>query len=193
MADPDLIVAYEAISVKTVLLITGQMPDDEVLRWTDGGFVPWEGEIYRARSNDWGVFSTLGSIEDGMDGQATNCAMSLFPPDDESFDAWIAPEMQGAVFTFHMGAVDRDTGLLIGEPDLLLRAELDEPKLSGPDGGLTYELITEEARMLEANDERRLTDPFIRSVWPLDTGGKFVTGLTEDVHWRSPDPSLAVG
>jgi len=188
--DADLIAELAAQAPITVLLVTYDLPDQTV-RWTDGGFVVWDDELYEARTS-FGVISEVGEISDGVDGEATSCAITLMPADNDSFSAMIAPEVQGSVVTIHLGAVDFQTGLLVGEPDLLLRCEVDVPRLTGSAGALVHDTITEETRMLEVNDERRLTHPFHTDVWPDEDGYKNVTGLKVKIYWRASDPNNAI-
>jgi hypothetical protein len=106
---------------------------------------------------------------------------------------WIDPVEQGSLVTIHLGTVNPATGLLIGEPELLFRGELDQPRLaSGQSQTLIFDCITEEARMLEPNEEQRLTDSFHQSVWPGELGYDKVTELEQTVFWRADDPRGAI-
>lgn len=189
--DATLIAALEGVAPVEVLLVTITLPS-HVVRWTDGGFVAWGDQTYTARDPAWGVLSSMGPVEDGIDSTATNTTLSIYPPDGSAFAGWCAPGVQGSPVARHLGVVDRVTGLLIGEPDLLDRLELDQPSISGTGDGLDYSCITEEARMLEANDERRLTDTFTQSVWPGDLGCANVTALPRKRYWRASNPNNAI-
>ncbi|KQS55896.1 hypothetical protein ASG17_07550 [Brevundimonas sp. Leaf363] len=189
--DADLIAELASKAPFTVILVTIKLDGSTTIRWTDGGFVRWGGEVYRALTA-WGTVSEVGEISDGVDAEVTSCTLSLMPSSDDAFADLVAPEVQGAEVLIHFGAVDFETGRLVGEPDLLLRAELDEPRLSGTGGELSYDLITEEARMLEANDERRLTNSFHQSVWPGELGLSHVDGLTKKIYWRTTAPNNAI-
>ena len=189
--DADLIAELASAAPVTVLLISVKIDDTTTIRWTDGGFVFWGGDLYEARTA-FGVVSEIGEISDGIDGEASSSSLTVFPAGDDAFSALIDPAAQGAVVTMSLGAVDFQTGLVIGAPDLLMRCELDVARLTGTGDALILDCITEEARMLEVNDERRLTDSFHRSVWPGELGYANVTGLDTKVYWRANDPNNAI-
>jgi len=162
------------------------------IRWTDGGFVSWSGNLYASEDATYGWLGGMGAIEDGADGQATVCDLTILC-DDTALSLWIDPTVQGSVVTIHLGALDRDTGLLIGGPDLLFRGELDQPRLmSGVGQALIFSCITEEARMLEPNEEQRLTDSFHQSVWPGDLGCEHVSDVEKKIYWRANDPNNSI-
>lgn len=184
--DAALITAFEAAAPTEVLLVTITLPS-ATIRWTNGGFIPWGANTYSAENATYGVLASVESIEDGVTGGATVCALTIHC-DGAALALLIAPAVQGSLVTVHLGAVNRSTGVLIGEPELLFRGELDQPRLSVGEGALVYDCITEEARMLEANEEQRLTDSFQKSVWPADEGYEHVVETEAEVYWRQDDP-----
>lgn len=189
--DADLIEALEGSAPTPVHLATLTLPD-ATLRLTDGGSVVWSGQTYLERHATYGSLSSIEEIEDGVTGSATVLSLAINAPPGSLAD-WIASDVQGSVVTVHLGAVDRDTGLLIGEPELLIRCELDQPRL-GVGGGATliYDCITEEARMLEPNEDQRQTDSFHQSVWPGEKHYEFVTDVRRKIYWRADNPNNAV-
>ena len=189
--DSALIGALSQAAPVEVVLVEIELPT-HTIRWTDGGFVVWDGQTFAARDETYGVLSSIEAIEDGVDNQATVCALTILPPDGAGFTALIAPGVQGSPVTIHQGAVSAATGTLIGEPDLLARLELDQPRIGGNSDSLIYDCITEEARMLEANEERRLTDTFHQSAWPGELGYKNVTALPRKRYWRASNPNNAI-
>lgn len=190
--DEDLIEALEGPAPVIVHLVTVELPDT-TLRWTyEGGFVVWGANTYQFSDAAYGVLGRLSEMEDGVTGNATPLDLSILC-DTEAMADLIAPDVQGSLVTVHLGAVDRATGLLVGEPELLFRAELDQPNIAaGPSLGLDFQCITEEARCLEPNEEQRLTSAFHKSVWPGELGYDFVTDLEQKVYWRMDDPTNAV-
>lgn len=189
--DSAQIAALQQPAPVTALLVTYALSDEVTIRWTDGGFLRWGENLYRAKT-EYGTISEIGEISDGIDGETTTCPITVMPASDEAFAELVAFGVQGALVSIHFASVDFNTGLLIGEPELLLRSELDVPSLSGSGGSLVHETITEEARMLEVNDERRLTPSFHKEVWPLEKGYDNVTGLKVKIYWRASDPNNAI-
>ena len=162
------------------------------IRWTDGGFVSWSGNLYASEDSTYGWLGGIGAIEDGADGQATVCDLTIIC-DETALALWVDPTVQGSIVTVHLGTLDRDTGRLIGGPDLLFRGELDQPRLSAGAGlTLIFDCITEEARMLEPNEEQRMTDSFHQSVWPGDLGCEHISDVEKKIYWRANDPNNAI-
>ncbi|WP_433935118.1 hypothetical protein [Brevundimonas diminuta] len=191
MMDPLLFEALKA-DAKIVHLVTVDLPG-HVIRWSDGGFVRWDGETYRARDERYGVLESIGEITDGVGDDASPVEIGVIPPTLASLEDLIAVDAQGGVVSIHLGAVDEATGLLIGAPYRLHRGRLDRPIVGIGAMTLTYEVLTAEALGLEANEDQRLSDAFHQSVWPGERGYEHQTSGTKKVWWRDDDPNNAIG
>lgn len=192
--DSSLITALGGAAPTLVHLVTVTLAGATV-RWLDAGgsgFVVWGANTYKAEDATYGALGAIGAIEDGADGQATVCELTILC-DGTAMALWIAPAEQGALVTIHLSAVTPSTGLLIGEPELLFRGELDQPRIAaGKSQTLIFDCITEEARMLEPNEEQRLTDSFQKSVWPDDLGNEHISDVEKKIYWRANDPNNAI-
>ena len=192
--DSSLITALGGAAPTLVHLVTVTLSGATV-RWLDAGgsgFVVWGANTYKAEDATYGALGAIGAIEDGADGQATVCDLTILC-DGTAMALWIDPAEQGSLVTIHLGTMNPATGLLIGDPELLFRGELDQPRLAaGQAQTLIFDCITEEARMLEPNEEQRLTDSFHQSVWPGELGYDKVTELEQTVFWRADDPRGAI-
>ena len=192
--DSALITALQGQAPTLVHLVTVTLSGATV-RWMDtggSGFVVWGANTYKAEDATYGALGAIGAIEDGADGQATVCDLTIIC-DGTAMALWIDPAEQGSLVTVHLGAVTPATGLLIGEPELLFRGELDQPRIAaGKSQTLIFDCITEEARMLEPNEEQRMTDSFQKSVWPGDLGNEHITDVEKKIYWRANDPNNAI-
>lgn len=177
-----------------VILVTITLPD-HTIRWTNGGMVTWDGNAYAARDATYGLLDSVSPISDGVGSQATTCTVTMIPPSMAAIEALgLDPEVQGSVVTVHLGAVDQASGELVGEPELIFRGEFDQPSIAtGSELKLNLECITEEARMLEPHDERRLTDSFHQSVWSGELFYENVTAVRRVIYWRADVPSGVIG
>lgn len=189
--DPLLFTALQA-GAKIAHLVTVELPE-HTIRWTDGGFVRWGADVYRARDARFGVLSSIGEIVDGVDDDASPVEIRVIPPTLESLDDLIASDAQGGVVTIHLAGVDEETGALIGEPYRLHRGRLDRPIVAIGAMILTYEILTAEALGLEPSEDQRLNDAFHQSVWPGERGYEHQTDGTKKVYWRDDDPNNAIG
>lgn len=192
--DASLVTALQGAAPTLVHLVTVTLSGATV-RWLDAGgsgFVVWGANTYRAEDATYGALGAIGAIEDGADGQATVCELTILC-DGTAMALWIDPTEQGSLVTVHLGAVNPATGLLIGEPELLFRGELDQPRIAAGKGqAIVFDCITEEARMLEPNEEQRLTDSFHQSVWPGDLGCEHIVDVEKKIYWRADDPNGAI-
>lgn len=167
---------------------------DFTLRLTTGGFLVWGDELFVQSDAVWGSISDLPAFEDGVDGQTTRADISFLPASHAALAAMADRRHQGSLIEVFDCSIHADTGLLWGEPDLLFRGEADFARLAiGGSEELVLECGTEEARLNEPNEDRRLSDPFHRSVWPGELGLSHVTGLTRKIYWRQSQPSISGG
>lgn len=169
-------------------------PDDYELKLVQAGAVDIEGTVYTGRDQNYGTFSEIGTISDGVDSQATTASVTLMPPSEAALADLAHPLVQGAPVTIRQGAVDRETGASIGT-ELLFRGEVNQPVLmvASDIRAIRLDLITEEARQLEDNAERRLSHAFHQSVWPGELGMIHVTGVTQPDFWMMDKPSITYG
>ncbi len=185
--DSGLITELEGKAPFVAILYTVTLPGGTI-RWTDGGFVVWGGNTYRALT-DHGTISDSEEISDGIDNEATINAVTFMPADDTAFGNLSAFSAQGSVITTHLASIDFETGLLVGTPEELLRAEFDEPRLADNGNVLIVDCITEESRMLEDDDQRRLTDTAHQEAWDAELGLSNVSSLPLHRYWRKDRPS----
>lgn len=190
--DPDLIAALRA-GWPIVHLVTVTLPD-HTIRWTDGGFVRWGGELYKARDPIYGVIDEIGDIVDGISDDASPTEIVVIPPDLSSLAALASADAQGGWVTIHLAATNPITGQLAGEPYQLHVGELDQPRLrTGRMRALEYDVITGEARGLRPNEEQRQSDAFRQMIWPGEKGDEYATDGTKRVYWRADEPRNAIG
>lgn len=163
---------------------------DYVVRLTNGGQVVTGGETYHGRDATFGSVDSISPIRDGVDAEVTTAQVVMIPAEDQAIETLANPRTQGASVRIVQGAIDTDTGAVFGT-DLLFRGEINYSTLVADETGraVKVELITEEARQLEPNDERRLSHSFHQSVWPGETGLIHATGVTEKDFWRVRKPA----
>ena len=174
-------------------LVTAELPG-YTIRWLlGGGFVPWAGQIYQARDAAYGVLNSISEIADGVGDDSSPVQLEIRPPDLASLAALAAADAQGGKVQIHLGAVDRETGLLIGDPYRLHVGFLDRPEYSVGTRTLIYDILTAEALALEPNEEQRQSDAFHQDIWPGERGYEYQTDGPKKVFWREDDPDNAIG
>lgn len=190
--DPVLFAAIKA-GEKLVHLVTVSLPG-YTIRWAlNGGFVRWDGSVWRGKDATYGVLESIGEIADGVGDDSSPVELVIIPPSLASAEDLAAADAQGGIVTIHMGAVSRQSGLLIGEPYRVHIGELDRPTWKSRSRRLIYDIITTEARGLEANEEQRQSHAFHSDIWPGELGYVYQTDGTKLVFWRDDDPNNAIG
>ena len=160
---------------------------------TDGGFVVFDqgegqgAETYLDLHPTYGVLDSVPSMKDGADAETTRLDIVILPPAGGVGAAALAsPSIQGVRVQWWEGAVDWNTGLLIGQPLLKFDGELDRARLTvGETWTLALECGTQAERQLEPNEDWRLNDAFHRLCWPGEMGLANVTNITVKDEWRS--------
>lgn len=172
---------------------------DFTLRLTTGGFLFWphDGqptELFVQRDLTYGTLGDLPLFEDGIDSQTTRADFTLYPADHAALAALADRKHQRALIEVWDACVDPDTGLMVGEPDPLFRGFYDFARYTiGSSEELIIESGTEEALLNEPNEDRRLSDPHHRSVWPGELGMSHVTGVGRKIYWRVDQPDGTAG
>lgn len=162
---------------------------DFTLRLTTGGFLFWGSELFIQRDRTYGTLGDLPLFEDGIDSQTTRADFTLFPASHAALAALADRKHQRSLVEVFDACVDPDTGLMVGEPDPLFRGEYDFARYTiGSTEELIIECGTEEARLNEPNEDRRLSDPHHRDIWPGELGMSHVTGVGRKIYWRADQP-----
>jgi hypothetical protein len=165
------------------------------LRLLDGaGVASFGGGTFRGRDPVYGVLAAVEEIGDGTGDEAPGLSLTLHPASDAAAADLAAPAMQGSRVSIFVGAIDRATGLVVPEPELVFVGELDVPTLRSTRNGrsLELELVSTFERFFADDEGARLADGFHRSVWPGELGLAFVTGVEQTVYWGVDAPPAAV-
>lgn len=189
--DATLKAALQGASPTTFTAVSIAITGGATIRLCSGGFVVLGGNTYSAEDATYGVLGDIDTLSDGADGQATNFEITLHPPSLAALSALAAASAQGSVVTVYQGAVDPATGASIGTAETLVTGELNRTRrLVGREtSALVLICSTEEARLLERNEEWNLSDQSHQAAWPGELGEAFATGLTGKVWWRVTDPA----
>lgn len=189
--DANLIAAFQRPAfIKATLVRLGMAGGAVGL--TDGGFVVFDAgegdgpEPYVSNHPVYGALDTVPAIKDGAEAQTTRIDLSLLPASDAAAAALASPTTQGTRVQWWEGAIDLDTGLLIGVPELKFDGEIDKARFQVSDSwNLTLECGTQAERQLEPNADWRLNNAFHQLIWPGELGLSYVDGVTRKKEWRS--------
>lgn len=157
---------------------------------TDGGFAYYDGLFYLGKEPSLGLFVGVSGLTSGMGNQTTRVELRVAPKDNSAASILGSPSTQGSRVRVWRGAIDRETGLLIGDPVLRFDGEIDQPRFAvGADRTLTIACGTQSARQLEENADWRANHSFQTTRWPGDNGMIRVAGITKITQdlgtWRT--------
>lgn len=184
--------AYRAPAPTKATLIKIQLPGG-TLRLTDGGFVIFAGELYLGKQDLFGSLDTVGQISEGGNGTTTRVEITLSPESDEAVALLADPLNQTSVVQWWEGAVNPDTGALIGTPKLKFQGQYDKARFSvGESWSLVIECGTQGELQLIANTDWRLNDPSHQRCWSGELGLKNVTWNTKPDYWRTQFDGAAI-
>ena len=139
----------------------------------------------------WGTWDGIDDYSDGAGDEAPSFGFSLLPPVDADPETIATDDMQGVRVRFWIGAIDPDSGIVIGEPLLLFDGEIDVPTLVIAQASLRvdFDCVGGMERFFENEEGVRLAPAFHKRVWPGELGLDFITGVPDPVFWGQSTPS----
>lgn len=199
MMDSGLKAALELPVVHSATLVHIELPGDPDpydLRLSSGGQQTFGGYAYTGLDTTFGALGSVRGLSDGVGNEVSSASMVLHPKSDAAIEVLASPGTQDSPVVIRQATIDPDDGSLIGTEQLWAGAVNYAVLVADANQrSLRVELVTDEARALERNDERRLSHSFHQSVWPGELGLVHVTGVAEKDFWRvdKPNPSTYAG
>jgi hypothetical protein len=189
--DATLKAAFQGASVTSFTAVSIAINGGATIRLCNAGFVDIGGDTFSVEDATYGILGDMDPLSDGSDGQATNFEITLHPPSLAAVSALAAASAQGSPVIVYQGAVDPETGLSIGTVETLVTGELNRTRrlVGRNSAALVLICSTQEARLLERNEEWNLSDAFHQSIWSGELGEDGATGLPSKVYWRAVDPA----
>lgn len=167
----------------------------DTMRVLDGSFeLEIDSELYSGEDETYGSWEALEAFEDGTGDEAPGLTIGILPKDDDAMVALTDPEMQGKAVMIMLAAKDDATGLLIGEPYVLLDGEVDVPTHRAGPHTLVAELdcVGGQEELFFEDEGIVLAPSFHKQVWPTETGLNAVTGITDTIYWGGIAPTSPV-
>lgn len=162
--------------------------------WCDGGWLSWDsgdGSVsFKQFQPDWGAFDRIEGLGSATESATTSPELVLLPVDDVAFAALSSPLNQGSRIRVWYVARDRDTGALIGAPNLRFIGRLNQPKAAfGQSWNLRWTCTTGAARQKLPNTNWRLNHGLQARIWSGDLGLLNTVKVKDQVdrvrEWRS--------
>ena len=109
-------------------LLTIELPE-ATLRFTDGGFIEYGGETYRAKDDTFGTIQSVQPLSEGVGDSVPALSITLLPPDTSAVAELAKPGHQTAQVQFVLAEYDVDAGT-INSADVLFTGQIDQSVLT---------------------------------------------------------------
>ncbi|WP_267395585.1 MULTISPECIES: hypothetical protein [unclassified Sphingomonas] len=167
---------------RTVRLLVGS----GVVNFTVDGVL----ETFTGKDEVIGVFSAIDTLTDGLGDEAPALSLTFMPEGEAAAAQLASVSMQGSPVRLWLGAIDIQTGLVIGDPLLLFNGLLDVATLNLSTTGRTvdYEVTSIFEDFFLSDDGARLSDTFHQYLWPGELGCSFITYVGQQIYWGTSSP-----
>jgi hypothetical protein len=177
-----------------ILLLAGlvemELPSRTV-RLCDGGFVNWSGHgLFTASDDDFGTIDSVEAVSEAVSDEAPAARLTLLPTSTADAGDLFQSNAQGKPIRFYLAEVDRETGLLVGTPELLFHGMLDFMTLTVGKGTrrVDVEFVAAAERLFFVREGNVLSPRFHQDAWPGEKGFNHATGAAIQVPWGVNGP-----
>lgn len=155
------------------------------VRICDGGTLVFDGESYVSRHPIFGAITGFMTLIEGVGDEAPAGTLTFAPAADAAPVAINSPLLQGTRIRMWIGEIDRDTGLLVGDPDQMLDSIVDVTRLKLGRGKkeLEVDIVSRAERLFLLNEGNVLSGEFHRSIYPGELGLNNAIGVPMTVAW----------
>ncbi len=194
LLDPALEAALAANRATIFGAIRMALPGRTVRLLVGSGFVDFlvDGVLERFTGEDEvvGTFTAIDTLTDGFGDEAPQLSLTFTPRDGVVAAQLASVAMQGAPVLLWLGAIDQETGRVIGQPLLLFNGLLDTATLSltSTSRKVEYEVTSIFEDFFLSDDGARLSDSFHQYLWPGELGCAFVTYVAQQIYWGTSSP-----
>lgn len=166
-------------------LMEMQLRDGRNIRLCDGGFLEFGGNVYRSSDPDFGTIGSMEAFSEGVGDSVPSFKLTFLPASTAAASDISAPGMQGSIARFWIAEVDADTGLIIGDPDLMFDGQIDQTvlRIGKSKRELDIDFVSTAERLFSINEGNSLNPRFHKVVNPGELGEDNATGLGVSVAW----------
>lgn len=169
---------------------------DRTVRLTDGGVVNWGGNLYVQEDAEVGVLNGFSEFTETEGTESPRLEVSFEYKTNDALTRLANPASQGTPVNVYGAAIDRNTGTIIGEPDLLFSGVIDDADLRHAKNNrmLTIHLSTAWELLFDDNEGARWNNDF----WTHNYGSGAqafyaVTDVQRKMFWGYQGPSNGSG
>jgi hypothetical protein len=155
------------------------------VRLCDGGVLEFDGETYTSRHAVFGAISGFDPFMEGIGDESPAGTLTFSPAPDASPATINSPLLQGSRIRMWISEVDRDTGEIVGTPDLQLDNIVDVSKLRLGKNvfELAVDIVSRTERLFLVNEGNVLSGERHRQIYPGELGLNNAIGVPQVVAW----------
>lgn len=157
----------------------------ETVRLADGGTLVFDGESYTSRHSVFGAISGFDPIGEGIGDEAPAGTLTFSPAPAAAPATINSPTLQGTRMRMWISEIDRETGLIVGTPDLQLDNLVDTTKLRLGKNAyeLAVDIVSRTERLFLLNEGNVLSGERHRQIYPGELGLNNAIGVPTVVAW----------
>lgn len=157
----------------------------ETVRLCDGGTLVFDGESYTPRHSVFGAISGFDPIGEGVGDEAPAGTLTFSPDPDADPGTINAATLQGSRIRMWISEIDRDTGEIVGTPDLQLDNIVDVTRLRINRNvfELAADIVSRTERLFLINEGNVLSGERHRQIYPSELGLNNAIGVPQIVPW----------
>ena len=163
---------------------------DHTIRLADGSIsVAFNGGTFTGRDALYGTIAAMEDVAEAIGDTMPGFDFSMYPPSLEAAVALAGPATADSRVRVWLGELDRETGTLIGEPELLFTGEIDVPELDFDQGEALVRLSVTSVweRLAEDDEGVAMSDTFHQSICPGELGFVHMTSTPINEIWGPGD------
>jgi len=178
-----------------VLLLAGLVEmqlASRTVRLCDGGFVNWPSVgLFTSSDSKFGTIESLEAISEGLGDEAPGARMTLLPVSTALASDLFQSNAQGRPIKFWLAEIDRQTGAVVGTPELMFWGMVDFMTLRVGKSARAVEVdfVAASERLFLIREGNVLTTRFHQEAWPGEKGFDHCTGSGINVPWGVNGPS----
>lgn len=189
---------FDAALQKPVVALFGAvriaLPSATLTLIDGAGFLSFGGMNFVGRDPTFGVLASIGDYADGIDGEAPSLTIRFMPPSNAAMAAIASAEAQGSSVQIWVGALDKASGQVIGDPVLCFVGETDVAKQMVDTNTRALEVTVSSVfdRFFDGDEFVRMNGGFQGSIWPGEVGLQYAPRVNNQLPWGADAPRPAL-
>lgn len=192
---PAMKAALESMNPTLVYLVEIVF-QDRTVRLTDGGSVMWGANLFAPEDAELGTIAGFSEFAESEGTESPRLEVSFEYRNNLALTRLATPTAQGTPFNVYAATVNRNTGALIGTPEIQFAGEIDEADLRHVKNNrlLTVSLSTAWELLFDNNEGNRWNNAFWTYLYGTGAQAFYaVTDVQRQLFWGYKGPENSPG